>query len=43
MSKKKNVLFLCTGNACQSQIAHGFLNELSGSSFEVFSLGSQPS
>ena len=43
MPKKKKVLFLCTGNACRSQIAHGLLNDLSSSNFEVFSAGLQPS
>lgn len=43
MSIKKKVLFICTGNACRSQIAHGLLNELSSSNFEVFSAGSHPS
>jgi arsenate reductase (thioredoxin) len=39
----KKVLFICTGNACRSQIAHGLLNDLAGSEFEVFSAGSHPS
>jgi len=43
MSKKKKVLFICTGNACRSQIAHGLLNDLSSDTFEVFSAGSHPS
>ena len=43
MSKKKKVLFICTGNACRSQIAHGLLNDLSSESFDVFSAGSHPS
>ena len=43
MSLKKKVLFICTGNACRSQIAHGLLKELSSSNFEVFSAGSHPS
>ena len=43
MRKKKKVLFICTGNACRSQIAHGLLKELSSSNFEVFSAGSHPS
>ena len=43
MFKKKKVLFICTGNACRSQIAHGFLNDLSNTTFEVFSAGSHPS
>jgi len=40
---KKKVLFICTGNACRSQIAHGLLNDLASSQFEVFSAGSHPS
>ena len=43
MSKKKKVLFICTGNACRSQIAHGLLNDLSSENFDVFSAGSHPS
>ena len=43
MSIKKKVLFICTGNACRSQIAHGLLRELSGDQFDVFSAGSHPS
>ena len=43
MSKKKKVLFICTGNACRSQIAHGLLKDLSSETFEVFSAGSHPS
>ena len=40
---KKKVIFICTGNACRSQMAEGILREMSGSSFEVFSAGSHPS
>jgi arsenate reductase (thioredoxin) len=43
MNKRKKVLFVCTGNACRSQMAHGLLNELSSSNFEVFSAGLHPS
>ena len=43
MPKKKKVLFICTGNACRSQIAHGLLKDLSSEIFEVFSAGSHPS
>ena len=42
MPKKKKVLFICTGNACRSQIAHGLLKDLSSETFEVFSAGSHP-
>jgi len=43
MTKKKKVLFICTGNACRSQIAHGLLQDMAGNRFEVFSAGSHPS
>ncbi len=43
MTKKKTVLFICTGNACRSQIAHGLLRDMAGNRFEVFSAGSDPS
>ena len=40
---KKKVIFICTGNACRSQIAEGLLRVMSGESFEVYSAGSHPS
>ena len=36
---KKNILVLCTGNSCRSQIAHGYLNHFAGNALEVFSAG----
>ena len=42
MSKKKNIIFICTGNACRSQIAHGLLQNLAKDRFNVFSAGSHP-
>lgn len=43
MPDKKKILFICTGNACRSQIAHGFLRDMAGDRFDVFSAGSHPS
>ena len=43
MLDKKNIIFICTGNACRSQIAHGLLENISGNRFNVFSAGSHPS
>ena len=38
-----NVLFLCTGNSCRSQMAEGVLRHFGGEQFEVFSAGTKPS
>ena len=36
----KNILVLCTGNSCRSQIAHGWLNYYTDSSkIEIYSAG----
>ncbi|HEY3930675.1 MAG TPA: arsenate reductase ArsC [Candidatus Koribacter sp.] len=40
---KPNVLFLCTGNSCRSQMAEGFLRHYAGNRFDVQSAGTQPS
>ena len=35
----KQILILCTGNSCRSQIAHGFLDHLTNNSISVVSAG----
>jgi arsenate reductase len=39
MANKKKVMILCTGNSCRSQMAEGFLRELSGAKVEAYSAG----
>jgi len=41
--QKLNILFLCTQNACRSQIAEGFARKYISDRFEVFSAGISPS
>lgn len=35
----KNILVLCTGNSCRSQIAHGYLQFFAGDKAKVYSAG----
>lgn len=35
----KNILVLCTGNSCRSQIAHGYLQQFAGNKAKVYSAG----
>jgi len=39
---KPRVLFVCTENACRSQMAEGSLRHEAGAAFEVFSAGTKP-
>lgn len=39
MNKKPLVYFLCTGNSCRSQMAHGWLHAVAGDQYEVKSAG----
>ncbi len=38
-SKKLNILFLCTGNSCRSQMAEGWCRHLKGDVIEPYSAG----
>lgn len=42
MPQKPSVLFVCVHNAGRSQMAAGYLRELSGGAIEVLSAGSEP-
>ncbi len=39
MSKKINLLYLCTGNSCRSQMAEGWTRALKGDQIEAYSAG----
>lgn len=41
-SKKRSVLFLCTGNSCRSQIAEAIVNARLSVDWRAFSAGTQP-
>jgi arsenate reductase len=40
--KKQKVLFLCTGNACRSQMAEGWARHLRGDAIDAYSAGVDP-
>lgn len=39
MDNIKNILVLCTGNSCRSQMAHGYLEKLSKGKAHIYSAG----
>ncbi|MDB5235497.1 MAG: protein tyrosine phosphatase [Hymenobacter sp.] len=39
MPNPKNVLVLCTGNSCRSQLMHGYLTQMLGDKATVYSAG----
>ena len=42
LNEKKNVIFLCTGNSCRSQMAEGWANQLRNKDLVAFSAGVNP-
>jgi arsenate reductase len=42
MGDKKQVLFLCTGNSCRSQMADGIINHDFSDRIDAFSAGTEP-
>ncbi len=42
MARKIRILFLCTGNACRSQMAEGWARHLKADEIEVYSAGTEP-
>ena len=41
VSMKKNILFICTGNSCRSQMAEGLCRDQWGHEFNVYSAGTK--
>ena len=39
MAEKAQILFLCTGNSCRSQMAEGWARQLHGDRLEAYSAG----
>jgi len=39
MTPRKNILVLCTGNSCRSQLLHGYLQQTLGEAAAVYSAG----
>jgi len=41
-NRLKQILFICTGNTCRSQMAEGLVNALWGDRWRAYSAGTQP-
>jgi arsenate reductase len=41
LMSKKNIMFLCTGNSCRSQMAEGWCRKIWGNEFDVYSAGTK--
>lgn len=39
--EKKNIMFLCTGNSCRSQMAEGFARKYWGHEYNIYSAGTK--
>ena len=42
MARKQNVIFVCTGNSCRSQMAEGWAHHLHADALSPFSAGLEP-
>ena len=42
MAHNPNILILCTGNSCRSQMAEGFFRRYGSDRFDVYSAGTDP-
>ena len=42
MDNRLRILFLCTGNACRSQMAEGFARQIRGDAIDAYSAGVEP-
>lgn len=42
MNSRPNILILCTGSSCRSQMAAGFLRHFASNRFDVYSAGTEP-
>jgi len=41
MNETKNILFLCTGNSCRSQMAEGWAKKFHGEKYNIYSAGTK--